>query len=324
MDDRIKFLPAVLAFTALSLPGILFAATGHVKFEVVGQSSCTKETASGATTLAIGQQCPAGAPIITISTASLDTDGTSDTSQDAWRMPWTVSITANQAVSNLHLIFLREAAQGPTATYYKAWAKGGVSGGSGTIRVTGFVKEISSPQDTITIGPFTCSAGNGSSFDCSTVKQWTPGSLTLNRELKVDLEIVSLTQNATLNLALGGGGFIKLRSQGTPDDGPVCNYSGNWLVTTSCTFDPDFDRPSYKDVQLKHSYEFAKYNWENLSQDMAQGQGEYLVSLATLLNVPAQQQRMFFEFAQGKYRTYTGVETPEQVVASLHKTWNSR
>jgi Protein of unknown function (DUF3015) len=326
MDNRIRFLPAILAFITLSLPGVLFAATGHVKFWVAGQSSCTKETASGATTLAIGQQCPTGAPIITISTASLDMDGTntSDTSLDAWRMPYTVSITANQAVSNLHLIFLREAAQGPTAAYYKTWVKGGISNGSGTITVTGSVKEMTS-GDILTLDPVTVSAANGNSFQSSSVKQWTPGTLTGNRELQVDLNIVSLTQGAILNLALGGGGYIKLRSQASPDRPDPCEVSSQWLMTTACLFDrPVLEKLDAAVEQHADAYKFAQFNWENLLQDMARGQGEHLVSLATLLNVALEQQPAFFEMAQGAYRTSTGVETPKQLVSSLHETWNSR
>jgi hypothetical protein len=45
----------------------------------------------------------------------------------------------------------------------------------------------------------------------------------------------------------------------------------------------------------------AAYNFENLRRDMAQGHGEYLASLATLLDVPAAQQPAFFELAQERY-----------------------
>src|SRR5438093_7032808 len=98
MKSRIKFVPVLLLFTVTGNPDLLFAQTGHARFEVVGQSTCTRDTASGATTLQIGQECPAGTPIITISpnpNATLDMDGTGDLSTDAWRMPYSISITAN-------------------------------------------------------------------------------------------------------------------------------------------------------------------------------------------------------------------------------------
>lgn len=46
---------------------------------------------------------------------------------------------------------------------------------------------------------------------------------------------------------------------------------------------------------------FAKATWPSLSEDIARGQGEYLSSLATLLNVPEERQPEFFAFAQEEY-----------------------
>ena len=45
---------------------------------------------------------------------------------------------------------------------------------------------------------------------------------------------------------------------------------------------------------------FAAINFDNLSQEMAQGQGEHLASLATLMGVPAEQQPAFFAMTQEK------------------------
>src|SRR2546426_6266797 len=39
---------------------------------------------------------------------------------------------------------------------------------------------------------------------------------------------------------------------------------------------------------------FAEINFENLAQEMAQGHGEHLASLATLMGVPVDQQPAFF------------------------------
>ena len=47
--------------------------------------------------------------------------------------------------------------------------------------------------------------------------------------------------------------------------------------------------------------EFAKANLERLKQDMAAGQGEYLASLATLLDIEPQRQPEFFALTQGKF-----------------------
>jgi hypothetical protein len=48
---------------------------------------------------------------------------------------------------------------------------------------------------------------------------------------------------------------------------------------------------------------FASINFENLSQEMAQGHGEHLASLATLMGVPAERQGEFFAMAQDRYTT---------------------
>ena len=46
---------------------------------------------------------------------------------------------------------------------------------------------------------------------------------------------------------------------------------------------------------------FTAANFENLSQEMAQGQGEHLASLATLMGVQAEQQPSFFTMMQQRY-----------------------
>jgi hypothetical protein len=46
---------------------------------------------------------------------------------------------------------------------------------------------------------------------------------------------------------------------------------------------------------------FAAANFENLSQEMAQGRGEHLASLATLMGVPANHQDEFFAMTQDHY-----------------------
>ncbi|MGK5093609.1 DUF3015 family protein [Deltaproteobacteria bacterium TL4] len=42
-------------------------------------------------------------------------------------------------------------------------------------------------------------------------------------------------------------------------------------------------------------------NFENLKEEMAQGEGEYLSSLAVLLEIPAAQQASFYEMTQENY-----------------------
>jgi len=70
-------------------------------------------------------------------------------------------------------------------------------------------------------------------------------------------------------------------------------------------------------TELVHA--FASATFENLQQEMAQGQGEHLTSLATLLGVPLAYQSEFFILAQENYKMYADHVSPEQMVARLHK-----
>ncbi len=65
---------------------------------------------------------------------------------------------------------------------------------------------------------------------------------------------------------------------------------------------------------------FATINFENLSQDMAQGRGEHLTSLATLLGVPPEHQAEFFALTQDKYTMLIrlGETTPVAMLTALH------
>jgi hypothetical protein len=65
---------------------------------------------------------------------------------------------------------------------------------------------------------------------------------------------------------------------------------------------------------------FAALNFDNLAQEMAQGGGEHLASLATLLGVPEDQQPAFFAMTQDKYKTLiqSGETTPVAMLTALH------
>lgn len=66
---------------------------------------------------------------------------------------------------------------------------------------------------------------------------------------------------------------------------------------------------------------FAALNFENLSQEMAQGHGEHLTSLATLMGVPAEQQPEFFALTQEKYTllVQSGETTPVAMLKALNE-----
>jgi hypothetical protein len=70
---------------------------------------------------------------------------------------------------------------------------------------------------------------------------------------------------------------------------------------------------------------FATVNFNNLAQEMAQGQGEHLTSLATLMGIPAEQHGVFFSMAQEKYTTLiqTGETSPKAVVKAIYSAMGS-
>lgn len=66
---------------------------------------------------------------------------------------------------------------------------------------------------------------------------------------------------------------------------------------------------------------FAELNFDNLSQEMAQGHGEHLTSLATLMGVPAEQQPEFFAMTQERYTSLVkaGETSPVAMVKALNE-----
>lgn len=70
---------------------------------------------------------------------------------------------------------------------------------------------------------------------------------------------------------------------------------------------------------------FAAINFDNLSQEMAQGQGEHLTSLATLMEIPADQHQTFFALTQEKYTLLIqeGEISPKAVVKAIHDAMNN-
>ncbi|ULA62737.1 MAG: Orotate phosphoribosyltransferase (Modular protein) [Nitrospira sp.] len=83
--------------------------------------------------------------------------------------------------------------------------------------------------------------------------------------------------------------------------------------TSGCTNDGKFWTQEKVNV-------FAALNFDNLAQDMAQGQGEHLASLATLMGIPAAQQPAFFAMTQEKYASLmaAGETSPVALVKALN------
>ena len=132
---------------------------------------------------------------------------------------------------------------------------------------------------------------------------------------------------------------------GNPDNGPGCglgklawsDYKGQkniapqvMMATTNGTFGSQtFGISSGTSgctndghIMAEHKVTmFASINFENLSQEMAQGQGEHLASLATLMNIPEENHPEFFAMTQTQYTTFleSGKTSPEAVVTALHE-----
>jgi hypothetical protein len=85
------------------------------------------------------------------------------------------------------------------------------------------------------------------------------------------------------------------------------------LGTSGCTNDG-------KVMAEQKTTMFAQLNFENLSQEMAQGQGEHLASLATLMGVPAEHQAAFFAMTQERYTSLvkTGEASPVAMVKAIN------
>lgn len=83
--------------------------------------------------------------------------------------------------------------------------------------------------------------------------------------------------------------------------------------TSGCTNDGKFWAQEKVNV-------FAVLNFENLAQDMAQGQGEHLASLATLMGISVTQQPAFFAMTQEKYASLVaaGETSPVALVEALN------
>jgi hypothetical protein len=138
-------------------------------------------------------------------------------------------------------------------------------------------------------------------------------------------------------------GFALAAATGNPDTGPGCglgkiawqNYPHQKTIgvqvmqastngtgmntfaissgTSGCTNDGQVWTSEKTNV-------FVAINFNNITQDMAQGHGEHLTSLATLMGIPADQQSAFFAMTQERYTTLVqaGESSPGTMVKALN------
>src|SRR5206468_12465390 len=96
-------------------------------------------------------------------------------------------------------------------------------------------------------------------------------------------------------------------------NGMFSNTIGITFGISGCTNDGKF-------MAEQKATMFAEINFENLSQEMAEGQGEHLASLATLLGVPAEHHAEFFAMTQERYTSLiqSGERTPVAMLKALN------
>ncbi|MCP9447119.1 MAG: DUF3015 domain-containing protein [Nitrospira sp.] len=153
-----------------------------------------------------------------------------------------------------------------------------------------------------------------------------------------------LSMVAVIGLAMVAQGGIALAA-GTPDTGPGCglgklawqNYphaktkgAQILMATTNGSFGTQTFGISTGTMGCtddgrwwaeQKATMFAELNTDALAQEMAQGRGEHLASMATLLGVPQQQHEAFFAMAQGRYAALasSGDLSPAAVVKALNE-----
>jgi len=147
-----------------------------------------------------------------------------------------------------------------------------------------------------------------------------------------------------LSIAVLFGAQAGLAMAANPDTGPGCGlgklawgeYKGQKEIapqvlqaTTNGTFGSQTFGISFgtsgctNDGKIMSEHKttmFASLNFEALTAEMAQGQGEHLASLATLMGVPAERQGEFFAMTQERYTSLVqaGEASPVALVKSLN------
>jgi hypothetical protein len=267
-------------------------------------------------------------------------------------------ITTNGSIQNFPISFRRTHSFGPynSLTYFKSASTTNITisqnGGAGhnSLTMTGYVANPTTDpylqMGLQKVYLMTCAPPCTESVNLETVGMWpySPSppyhSLTqADRNLKVDLALTLLNANDFIDIA---GQQIKINSQPKADEGTEVGtgfghvgdipkaYSRCWLgscITESTTQLFKGERAdSREQTRTAKAYEFARLSWNGLSQEMAQGNGEHLASLATLLAIPDDQRHKFFALAQDIYYRLSHSDSwlaPDEVIQVLEESWAS-
>ena len=329
-------------------PFYLFAATGSFTCSS-GGTNYFKIEDNGANRAHIAPTSSAGQPG---STGYLnDTDGTNDTLRvKDWKITALTPTPANLPGGYQVSIWLQfdtpPVTDGPGPqqnTYYKTtlygsiqnnpgnWAKmdpGYITNPIGAAETTlGTSKTFNVPCVATPCTPAMSSFPT--TFSTSGLWPDAPNYLSGPRILRTKFSFRLNAVSDVLLISTTGG---KINAQTNADPGEQDECSEQYTQCPSC-WDTIFS--TFKWTTLKFSAEpsqsakldmFAKVNWASLQQDMARGNGEYLASLATLLEVPIEKQTDFFILAQDQYRAQAeeGVVKRVDMLSRLQEAIASR
>ena len=339
LKSKRLLLLALLMFAALGQSLEVHAAVGDVTINITGCPTITG-TANPSFTFTAACPPPPSAAALTISGGRVELLGSDGAGGTLDILKFTGTITANQDVSQAEIKITRVFNAGPLTAngnvYYKTCANGTLTQDPGRTNNFTLTGAVANPLGQIPRqmgGQIYYSSTQGVSFTCTvgsttTTGQWgTPPALAGDRLLQPDL-FVSLKAGGTMNLS--GVNFIKIQSQGSADEFPTPPGTGSpgqsscMGLFTQCTTHSTswLFSPSSEDVVMSDDAKakaFARASWQNLTDELARGGGEYLASLASLLKVQPEDQFAFVALAQAHYTMHQeqGRLIPEAFVEGL-------
>lgn len=327
LSSKRPVLLTLVTFVSLGISSVAYA-TGEVTIDITG---CPRISGTANPSFTFpATPCPSVNPVLTVAGTVSAISDTAGGTLDI--LKFTGTITANQNVSQAEIKIRRVFAAGPNtasgSVYYKTCSAGTLTQDTnrtnsftltGSAENGGYLRQMGAQ--------IFFSSNQGSSFTCTvgsttTTGQWTtPPALGGDRTLQADL-FVNILAGGSMNLS--GVNYIKIQSQGSADDIPVPSDKSCLGLFTQCTTQSTtrlFSSPSEEvgdDVKAKT---FARASWENLTADIARGEGEYLSSLASLLKVQPEDQLNFVALAQAHYRRLQeqGKLIPEAFVEGLRE-----
>jgi len=315
---------ALLVLVSLGQSPIVHATVGDITIDITGCATITNPA------MPFTASCPPADPALTITGGNVVAiSDTAGGTLDILKVNGT--ITAVKDVTQAEIKITRVFNAGPNSpatVYYKTCINGTLTqdtGKTNNFTLTGAVTNplVQGQLPRQMGGQIYYSSTQGGSFTCTigsttTTGLWTPPpNLASDRLLQADL-FVSLRAGGAMNLS--GVNYIKIQTQGSPDELPK-NCLGIFTQCTTHSTSRLFSSSS-EDVVMSDDAKaktFARASWDNLTAEIAQGGGEYLSSLASLLKIQPDDQLAFVALAQAHYAVHQeqGTLVPEAFVEGL-------